>query len=593
MVKIGKLCVLFVIMIFGLVLQAEAQSVKVEATVSETQVFTGERIALSIEISGKDFNNIERPELPDFEGFQLVSRTPSTSRSFSFVNGVSSTSYTYTYYLTARKEGSFTISPIKVDIDGTEYQTKPLDVHIQDRNKAATQSGGGGSRPDIYVKMDVSDKTPVNGQQLIAEVQIYFKSDLEVNSYQPIPGWKAEGFWKEELDKNQRPRAESVIIDGVRYRRATLLQYALFPTKTGKLTLSPYQVAVSVRSVSKRNGDPFSSFFGGFGTNQRNIQLETDPVTINVKALPGISNATFTGAVGSFNISRSLVSQKAYVGETVEIQTKISGTGNVPLISKPEYKLPDSFEIYDPQEKSNVDRDGTQIKGSKTFTDVVIPRNTGTFTIPAAKLAYYNPDQRRYVVKDLPPLTLHVEHNPNAVASTPQSESFSIEPVTGLASWTRAAAGAPLVDRWWFWVGLLLPAIVLGVGYWQKTYRDRMASDSRFARSQRAFDKAGEELDKALEQAHEKHIKEAYGSLHRAITGFIGDRLGLAEAGLEDRDYVAQLQEQAVDAGMVKEIRQLLNKCSTIRYAPDTTEQDLQHDVERTGELLKELRKSL
>src|SRR6056297_1387565 len=81
--------------------RAQSADINVVATVSQTTVYTGERISLSVEVSG-DFNNVSRPNLPEFTGFRLLSNNPSTSRSYSFVNGKTSSSYTYSYYLIAR-----------------------------------------------------------------------------------------------------------------------------------------------------------------------------------------------------------------------------------------------------------------------------------------------------------------------------------------------------------------------------------------------------------------------------------------------------------------------------------------------------------
>src|SRR5690625_7101908 len=78
----------------------------------------------------------------------------------------------------------------------------------------------------------------MTGQQSVASIVLYFKQGMEVTSYQPTSGWRTDGFWKEELENIRQPQAESVILSGVRYRTATLLRYALFPTRSGELSLS-------------------------------------------------------------------------------------------------------------------------------------------------------------------------------------------------------------------------------------------------------------------------------------------------------------------------------------------------------------------
>ncbi len=583
---------LLLLLLLSAFTSAFAQSAKVTATLSETDLYTGERVSLTVDITGKNFNNVSTPELPDLKGLEYLSTSPSTSSNYSFINGVISRSYSYTYYLQADKEGHYTIPAVKVTIDGKTFSTDPISVNIRNRNKAAaTQSGS--QKPDIYLRMEVSDKRPVVGQQIIASVVIYFRSNLQVISYQPMAGWKAEGFWKEELDNGQQPKAVSTIIDGVRYRKAVLMKYALFPSKVSKLQLSPYEVNCTVR-YSSDYGDPFSSFFNGFGSDQRSVDLKTDPISVDVNQLPpSPSSAEALNAVGQFDITRSTDDTNVRVGQSVEIKTVIKGTGNIALISKPDYKFPSAFEVYQPQEQSNIDHKSGRIKGTKTFTDVIIPRKTGTYTIPSTRLAYYNDSENKYQYVDLSPITLNVKANPNAGAlTTSQPGGLDVQPLNGLVTW-QVQGYRSIFSLWWMWAGLILPLVLLIVGYQRKQYLDKLRNDSHFARSTQAAAKADEYLEQARGAARAGDLKEAYARIHQSISGFIGDRLNLPPAGLEDDVYVKALRNKGVDMDVVKRIERLLTKCSTIRYAPMTSQEDFAQDADTAHELIKSLRKWL
>jgi len=569
--------------------QVFSQSVSVSATVSETTIYSGERLRLSIEVSG-NFNNVSRPQLPsEFEGVRLLSNNPSIGRSYSYVNGQSSTSYTYSYQLVAQTKGKHTIPPTTVTIDGEEYSTDPIDIEIIDRNESARS--GDSNTPDIFLRLDVSDEKPVTGQQIITDVVLFFRDGLEVNSYQPVPGWKAEGFWKEELQNSRRPQATSTVIDGVRYRKARLLQFALFPTKAGELEISPYKIIVSVRSARSGN-DPLSSFFGGMGRNQRQVELSSDPLTVEAQPLPEATDSNYLGAVGDFSISREISTTSATVGESIEITTRFSGTGNVPLISKPEYQLPDGLEVYEPQENSSINRANQQISGNKSFTDVIIARSPGDYTIPAKTVSHFDPDRNRYVTQTLPALDFSVNENPNAVAANNTPSSMPISPVMGLASWVSPAP-TDFWSNWWFWAGILLPLALLGLAYWKKSFAEKMNTDKAFARSQQAADKAAGRLDEAIALSEQGDIKKAYNMLQKALTGFISDRLTLPEAGLSNQQYVAALEDHEVDENLVKNVRMLLDKCASISYAPDTSHAYLKSHVGLAQSTLDKLKKVL
>ncbi|SMO32259.1 BatD family protein [Fodinibius sediminis] len=571
--------------------QALAQTdVSVQATVSETTIYTGERIQLSIQISGS-FNEVSRPSLPSFpDGFRLLSNTPSTSRSYRYINGQSSTSYSYNYQLIAQQKGEYQIPAVSVTIDGEQYATEPIQVSVVDRNESARSAGN--QQPDIFLQLEVSDSQPVVGQQIISDVVLYFQDGLEVNSYQPVPGWKAEGFWKEELNNAERPEATSTIINGVRYRRARLLQFALFPTKEGSLEISPYKIIVSVRSAGRSRNDPFSSFFGNLSGNQRQVELQTDPLTLDVQSLPASENNSYFGAVGSFQISREISTKQASEGASIEITTRIRGTGNVPLISKPQYELPEGLEVYEPKETSNLNRNNERINGTKLFTDVVVARSPGDYTIPEQKVSYYDPDKGSYVSQALPALSFKVTPSPNQVASPAGNDAMPVRPVTGLASWTTPAS-VSLLSYWWFWAGLLVPLCLLVLAYRQKTYYNRMSNDRAFARSRKASETASERLDRAIALSEEGEIKQAYNLLQKAITGFIGDRLNLPEAGLSNEEYIKALDNENIDAELVKNIRMLLDKCASISYAPETTHEYLKSHVGLAESTLEKLKKVL
>src|SRR5690625_5830892 len=116
---------------------------------------------------------------------------------------------------------------------GTKHQTQTIQFEILDRGQLSPESGE--QFPDIFLEVQLDDERPMTGQQIVASIVLYFKQGMEVTSYQPTSGWRTDGFWKEELENIRQPQAESVILSGVRYRTATLLRYALFPTRSGEL----------------------------------------------------------------------------------------------------------------------------------------------------------------------------------------------------------------------------------------------------------------------------------------------------------------------------------------------------------------------
>ncbi|MEX2477652.1 MAG: BatD family protein [Gracilimonas sp.] len=580
MTKIGKLSQFFLLLCLGFTCftTAYAQEIQIEATLTETNIFAGEQVRLDVNVSGSSMGSVQQPELPEFDGLRWLRGNTSRGTKYALINGKPSVTYTFGYTLIAEAAGNYTIPPIEVEIDGETYRADPISFKVLD--PATVDSGEAERSPDIYVRIEPNTENPVVGQQIVADVVLYFKNGVEVSSYQPTPGWKAEGFWKEELEYPQRAQTSSTIVNGVRYQKARLIQYALFPTKSGELTLSPFEINLSVRS-RRGSSDPF-----GFGMNQERMNIQSIPVTLNVQSLPTLEGAQFIGAVGDFEINRTVSNSNALVGESIEIITQITGTGNVPLVNKPAYELPEALEKYNPQETSAIDRTNRQISGTRTFTDIVIARNEDSYTIPEMKVAYFNPDRREYVIETLTELSFNVERDPDATVITQNDLQFNVKPITGLAQWT-SASGVPLHQRSLVWIMIFFPILLTAGAFAFKKYHDRMSTDTAFARSRTAADKAAKTLAEADQT---QDIKKGYYLIEKTLVQYITDKLNLPPAGLSPTLIISEVGKIA-DTETTSELRRLLSKCETIAYAPNATQQALQTDINKTRELIKKVGK--
>lgn len=585
-VKLGFLSFLLWLTPFWNTVQAQ-QDFQLQATVSENKIFIGEQFNLRIEVSGSSMRDVSLPQVPDIDGIGLLSQTPSRSSSISIVNGNTTTSTTYSYGLIARETGTFTIPPVTIEVDGEQYQTEPIQVEVIEKGQLSED--GRRQLPDIFLEVKVDDENPVPGQQIVASIQLYFKQGIEVTSFQPNAGWRTDGFWKEELENIRQPQAESVIMEGVRYRTATLIRYALFPTRSGELTLSEFPLNVGIRTQTARN-DPFGSFFGSAGS-QRRVTLESEPLTIDVRDIPPPPNGLSINAVGEMSVERTLMDDDVTVGETLELTTRVNGEGNIPLVRKPEYNFPENLEQYTPQESSNIERRGLKIRGEKVFTELLAPRAPGEYEIPSEQIAIFDPTTSSYEYVTLPKLRYTVEpggEGQNAVASS----GIQIQPVTGLAVWESTAAES-VFSRYWFWILLVLPFAALIAAVRKKRLLMKLSTDKEFARAHRASDVAQERLDHARSIVDQADPKEIYNILHKALFGYLTDKFHLPEAGMSDQELMDEVRKSSIDEAHQSQIKKILDKCATISFAPSGDRTDYRSDIIKTENLISELNEQL
>ena len=70
---------------------------------------------------------------------------------------------------------------------------------------------------------------------------------------------------------------------------------------------------------------------------------------------------------------------------------------------------------------------------NKTFTDIVIARNEGSYTIPPTQLIYFDPIAEEYKAL-VSSSSLNVIRDANAIRATTEMLRFEIKPMAGLVA---------------------------------------------------------------------------------------------------------------------------------------------------------------
>mgnify|MGYP000494251460 CR=1 FL=1 len=102
------------------------------------------------------------------------------------------------------------------------------------------------------------------------------------------------------------------------------------------------------------------------------------------------------------------------------------------MLSNPEVKFPEDFEVYDPKVDNKFRLTNSGLSGSKVIEYLAIPRNAGTYKIPAVKFSYFDINSRSYKTLTTEEYELHVEKGAGNAAQTisklyKQEEVESIE----------------------------------------------------------------------------------------------------------------------------------------------------------------------
>ncbi|MDZ7266386.1 MAG: BatD family protein [candidate division KSB1 bacterium] len=593
----------------GVVLASNSLAqVTVTATVDRTRIGLNEDFTLSVEVSG---GNAGEPQLPAMESFARLAGT-SSSQSIQIINGRMSSSHTYHYTFIAVATGSFEIGPVEVAAGGQTYRSAPIRIEILPAAGGPPAAPGApppqtdpGVTADgsLFLRAEVDRKQVYVNQPVIVTFKIYTARNVRNYGNARLPTFT--GFWVEDFPMPRQPRTYQQVINGQRYLVAEVKRTAIFPQTAGRSTIEAMSLDCEVAVAQRRRPrDLFDSFFDDpFFAPFERVTIASRPVTIEVLPLPAAGKpAGFAGAVGNYTLSATVDRSTLKVNEAITLTVKISGQGNIKTLPAPAPELPPDFEVYDPKVSQDVEHGETQISGSKTWEYVMVPRFAGTHVLKPITFAYFDPRTRQYVTASSKPITLTVDPGTGEYSAVTLGGA-SKEDVRLLGQDIRFIAinaaplqrlGAANYTSAWFVTLLVLPvAGFLGALVWQR-HQAKLASNVAYARSRRAAAAAQRQLKAARKRLQANDSKGFYAEVQRALTGFLGNKLNVAEAGLVTERIEQLLREKNVAPALISDYLNCLYTCDYQRFAPATaTSAEMQQFYQQAAAVLEQLEDAL
>ena len=560
---------------FGVVLGLPAQGLAqtVRAYLSQTEVLLNRQFVLNVEVSGTQQLDEDPPVLPDLSAFAVYLGS-GTSTSMQIVNGRTSLSLTFQHRFQATAEGTFEIGPVTVRAGGRDLRTEPLTIRITDGPAPTSRAGppradGTVAPEDLFITATASKPRVYVNEPVIVEYRIFTRVDVDGYNITQQPG--TTGFWVEELEDPQA-RVEQVVRDGLQYTSAVVRRVALFPTGAGTKTLAPLTLETQVR-VQRRSRSLFGDPFGGLFGSRVPVVVGSNPVEIEVLPLPEAGRPdAFTGLVGRLEVSASIDRTDAETNDALTYRLEVSGTGNIRTLPEPELGFPSDVEVYPPDVSERVDPTEDGVRGSKIFEYVIVPRAPGQVTIPAVKLAYFDVDAGTYAAAASDPITLTVVGDPVAgpagrfrtgVDLQRQDIRFIRIAIPGFRP-----VGGSLVRSAGFWAIVLVPMCAVAGAVAARRHQDRLTGDVAYARRRRAARLAKQRLARAESLRSPDRHRAFHAEVGRALQGFLGDKLNLAEAGLIRDEIRARLTSRGVAPGVIDAYLGCLEDCDRQRFAP-------------------------
>ena len=557
------------ILFFILITSITSAQVEFVAKASKQKLGINERLRVDFEMNQDGDNFIP----PNFTNFTVIGG-PNQSVSNSWINGVRTYKKTYSYFLSPKQRGRFTIGQASITIDDEIYKTVPVKVEVTSAVDTPTDPNDPNyiASENIHLVAEISNVNPYLNEAITVVYKLYVSPSIAVDNLNEIDSPRFNDFWSQNI-KMQGLKAENTTYNGEDYRYVVYKKVVLYPQKTGKLDLEPLTLDVSMRVPTNRR-----DIFGSRLMTRVNRKISAGSKTINVKFLPEQGKPVdFTGAVGRFNFNVFASKRVLDASESLQLKVEVRGNGNLKLFNLPKVSLPSSLEVYEPEHNENVQTNLSGMQGSISDSYTVVPQYKGKYPIPSISFSYFDLETKSYKRLTSEEIIIDVSNGPLNSADASKSNSVlstGKQPVVlnndQFAFIKTTPNFTPLNSSYFFktklfW-SLLLPFLAIPLAIVirnKKATRDADVYGNRIRKADRLAKKYLKGAKKSLGQ------KEAfYIALEKALHNYLKAKLHIETNDLSKDKINNLLKEKQVDDEVIKDFGSILENCELARYTP-------------------------
>ena len=547
-----------------------------------SHVTTGDNFRLSYTVNTQSAGDIRIGNIP--EGLELIAgpyRSEQSSFQIAYGHTSSSSSVTFTFILCAVRPGNYTIPSAKLSIGGKTITSRAARIKVSgtaantggaprmhedgEPSGRTGNSAGNISGKDLFIKVSANKTRVYEQEPVLLTYKVYTLVDLsQLEGKMP----DLNGFHTQEVKLPQQKSFHIEKVNGRNYRCVTWSQYVMYPQMTGRLEI-PSITFNGIVVQQNRNVDPFEAFLnGGSGYVEVKRSIKAPGMTINVEPLPA-KPAGFSGGVGRFNISAQLENKVVKAGTPLSLRVIVSGSGNLKLIKQPVVAFPKDFDKYDPKITDKTKLTGNGLEGNMIYDFLAVPRNKGTYTIPAVEFVYFDTVSKSYKTIKTQPIEITVEKG----SGNSESDDFmdlrnqDIRPIkTGEVNVEPAGAFFFGSKAYLLTIGLLFVVFVTLMFVFRK--RAAYNSDLVMVKGRRANKVANKRLQVAKSLMFANRSSEFYDEVLRALWGYAGDKFNVPVEHLSRENINEILTAKGVMEDTVSRFVGAIDECEYERYAP-------------------------
>ena len=396
-----------------------AAQAAVTASVEKSSVGINEPVVLIIQ---SDENTSAQPDLSVLKNLFNVLST-SVSHQTYILNGQTRNEISWQFSLMPLQKGTLVIEPISVG----NQKTNPVKVTISESASDEVSADDATQTAEPIYQIETQIASPKNQKPFIQEqinytVRLVDDGNLQIES---VGFETTNDFIIKDLAK---PKVRTLSSG----KREIIFSYALFALKSGKLTLPKAHIQGYVYQKPKVEnifGNGFFSFqMPSFFGVQTPVTLTSDELTADILPAPTDYQGKWWLPAKDVTLSAYFVSppRTIRVGAVLKREISIKAIGltgeQLPEI---ESFSTDAFKQYPETPHTQTDISGTDIIGTLTAADVIIPQKAGLITLPEIKINWYDLKTKQIKTAVVPEEQIRVLQNANIKENTEQSTDSS------------------------------------------------------------------------------------------------------------------------------------------------------------------------
>jgi BatD DUF11 like domain len=374
---------------------------------------------------------------PDFRSldrdFSILNQ--SSGSSSSWINGKSTKTLQWSLMVMAKHAGNLIIPAVKFGHD----VTSPIQISVTETvtNKDSNID------EDIFLEVEATSKNIYIQSQVLYTLRLYTRVDL---SQARLDEPELADAVIERLGDDSRFNTQ---VNGLDYS-VTERKYAIFPQKSGKLTIKPLTLTAEIITNNRPN---FNGFFNSQATKTKRI--ESKAITLEVKPAP----TSFTGK--HWLSAQQLVFKQDWSGDIKQLKIGEPLTRTLTLLAKgatvsqlPELNTTlsnDQLKAYPDQPVLQEQKKTDGVIAFREEKIALILSKAGDYQLPAIQIPWFNTDSQKMEMAEIPETTLTAVAGVPAIVNTPQLTSVNTQAIT-----TTAPINTVPETNYWIWLSLCL-----------------------------------------------------------------------------------------------------------------------------------------